>query len=97
MGSKTGTIRGSIIQFPYSELHEATDNFSNSNLIGVGGSSFVYRGTLKDGKTVAIKRLKTLTGPDTDILVLTEVTTHLELYIMTIIKLITFFSSSSSD
>lgn len=62
-----------IVQFSYSELQDATENFSNSNLIGVGGSSYVYRGKLKDGKIVAIKRLKTQKGPDAEFVFLTEV------------------------
>jgi len=54
-------------------LESATEKFSNSNLIGVGGSSSVYRGQLKNGRTVAIKRLITQGGPDADSLFLTEV------------------------
>lgn len=79
LGSRTGTIHGLIVQFSYSELHDATEKFSKSNLIGVGGSSYVYRGKLKNGKTVAIKRLKTQKGPDAVSVFLTEVITpHLE-------------------
>ncbi|PON42611.1 Serine/threonine protein kinase [Parasponia andersonii] len=66
LGSKTGAIHGVIIQFTYSELQNATEKFSNSSLIGVGGSSYVYRGKLKDGRTVAIKQLKNQKGPDAD-------------------------------
>ncbi|EXB38677.1 Receptor-like serine/threonine-protein kinase NCRK [Morus notabilis] len=40
---------------------------------GVGGSSYVYRGKLKNGKTVAIKRLKTQKGPDAVSVFLTEI------------------------
>ncbi|OWM73791.1 hypothetical protein CDL15_Pgr026895 [Punica granatum] len=58
------TIHGTICQFPYIELEYATNNFSNSNLIGLGGSSYVYRGQLKNGRVVAIKRLKDHGGPD---------------------------------
>lgn len=73
LGSRTGTIHGLIVQFSYSELHDATEKFSKSNLIGVGGSSYVYRGKLKNGKTVAIKRLKTQKGPDAVSVFLTEI------------------------
>ncbi|XWS74305.1 hypothetical protein CRYUN_Cryun02cG0203400 [Craigia yunnanensis] len=62
---KTGTILGTICRFAYSELENATNNFSNSNLIGLGGTSYVYRGQLKDGRIVAVKRLK-IRGPDAD-------------------------------
>ncbi|XP_062082120.1 receptor-like serine/threonine-protein kinase NCRK isoform X2 [Humulus lupulus] len=72
-GNETGKIYGVIIQFSYSELQNATENFANSNLIGVGGSSYVYRGKLKDGRTVAVKRLKNQKGPDADSVFLTEI------------------------
>ncbi|KAG6581696.1 putative leucine-rich repeat receptor-like protein kinase, partial [Cucurbita argyrosperma subsp. sororia] len=42
--------------FSYDELKQCTNNFSTSNMIGSGGFGMVYRGTLKDGKVVAIKR-----------------------------------------
>jgi RIO-like serine/threonine protein kinase len=71
--SKRGNTHGTIIQFSYSQLESATEKFSNSNLIGVGGSSYVYRGQLKNGRTVAIKRLRSQRGPDAEFLFLTEV------------------------
>ncbi|KZV39759.1 receptor-like serine/threonine-protein kinase NCRK [Dorcoceras hygrometricum] len=64
---KIGALRGSIIQFSYSELESATNRFSDANLIGLGGSSHVYRGDLRDGRTVAIKRMKIQGGPDAEI------------------------------
>ncbi|KAK8598365.1 hypothetical protein V6N13_094337 [Hibiscus sabdariffa] len=72
--NKTGTVLGTIGQFAYSELENATNKFSNSNLIGLGGSSYVYRGQLKDGRIVAVKRLKIQGGsPDADSIFSTEV------------------------
>ncbi|KAG6762013.1 hypothetical protein POTOM_032497 [Populus tomentosa] len=71
--SKTEIIHGNLILFTYSELEHATNKFSHSNLIGLGGSSYVYRGQLKDGRTVAVKRLKAQGGPDADFLFSTEV------------------------
>lgn len=71
--SRTGTLQGTIIQFSYSELESATNNFSDSNLIGVGGSSHVYCGRLIDGRIVAVKRMKTLGGPDAESALLKEV------------------------
>ncbi|WOK95399.1 receptor-like serine/threonine-protein kinase NCRK isoform X2 [Canna indica] len=64
--SGSGTLPGIIAQFPYVELEDATDRFSTNNLIGVGGSSNVYRGQLKDGKIVAIKKLRPLGRPEVD-------------------------------
>ncbi|XP_051198838.1 probable receptor-like serine/threonine-protein kinase At5g57670 [Lolium perenne] len=43
--------------FSYDEIHRATDGFRAGNLVGRGGSSEVYRGTLTDGRAVAVKRL----------------------------------------
>ncbi|GMI96987.1 hypothetical protein like AT2G28250 [Hibiscus trionum] len=72
--NKTGTVLGTICQFAYSELENATNKFSDSNLIGLGGSSYVYRGQLKDGRIVAVKRLKIQGGsPDADSIFSTEV------------------------
>ncbi|XP_044469795.1 receptor-like serine/threonine-protein kinase NCRK isoform X2 [Mangifera indica] len=71
--NKTWTIHKTIIQFSYSELLYATDKFSDSNLIGHGGSSHVYRGQLKGGRIVAVKRFKTQGGPDADSVFSTEI------------------------
>ncbi|KDP21527.1 hypothetical protein JCGZ_21998 [Jatropha curcas] len=45
------------MNFTLPELQAATDNFSQENLIGKGGYAEVYKGRLKNGKLVAIKRL----------------------------------------
>jgi RIO-like serine/threonine protein kinase len=41
----------------FKELEEATDKFSEANVIGHGGFGVVYRGVLRDGTVAAIKRL----------------------------------------
>ncbi|XP_050947690.1 receptor-like serine/threonine-protein kinase NCRK isoform X2 [Cucumis melo] len=71
--TKSRSLCGIIIQFSYSELENATEKFSSSHLVGRGGSSFVYRGELRDGRTVAVKRLNIQGGPDVDYLFLTEI------------------------
>ncbi|XP_010545704.1 PREDICTED: proline-rich receptor-like protein kinase PERK15 [Tarenaya hassleriana] len=48
--------------FTYEELSRATSNFSNMNLIGQGGFGYVHKGTLQDGRIVAIKQLKAGSG-----------------------------------
>ncbi|MBA0738355.1 hypothetical protein Gogos_011723 [Gossypium gossypioides] len=42
--------------FSYDELKKCTNNFSESNELGYGGYGKVYKGTLSDGQSVAIKR-----------------------------------------
>ncbi|XP_042506811.1 putative receptor-like protein kinase At1g80870 [Macadamia integrifolia] len=44
-------------RFSYKELKSATNVFSEGNSIGKGGSGAVFRGILRDGKSVAVKRL----------------------------------------
>ncbi|KAJ6885602.1 hypothetical protein NC651_026283 [Populus alba x Populus x berolinensis] len=43
-------------------IHEATKQFSDENKLGQGGFGPVYRGTLEDGKEVAVKRLSRTSG-----------------------------------
>lgn len=43
-------------QFPLVAVQEATDNFSESMIIGFGGFGKVYKGILKDNTKVAVKR-----------------------------------------
>ncbi|CAA0820861.1 Probable LRR receptor-like serine/threonine-protein kinase [Striga hermonthica] len=44
--------------FTHSDILKATGNFSNERIIGMGGSGTVYRGTLPDGRQVAVKKLQ---------------------------------------
>ncbi|MFS7984394.1 putative protein kinase RLK-Pelle-DLSV family [Helianthus anomalus] len=48
---------GPITLFSLSTLVAATNNFSDSNKLGQGGFGPVYKGCLKDGREVAVKRL----------------------------------------
>lgn len=43
--------------FSYAELRSATDNFNRSNKVGRGGFGTVYKGTIRNGREVAVKVL----------------------------------------
>ncbi|XP_019196517.1 PREDICTED: probable LRR receptor-like serine/threonine-protein kinase At1g56130 [Ipomoea nil] len=43
--------------FSYAELKAGTSDFSPSNKLGEGGFGSVYKGTLEDGRNVAVKQL----------------------------------------
>ncbi|XP_058090400.1 cysteine-rich receptor-like protein kinase 43 isoform X2 [Magnolia sinica] len=49
-------LRGTV-NFNYQELKSATRNFSEENKVGGGGFGDVYMGVMRDGKTVAVKKL----------------------------------------
>lgn len=91
---RIGIIHGTVIHFHYSELERATNKFSDSNLIGVGGSSHVYRGHLKDGRTVAVKRLETSKGLNSDAEFLKEVDILSRLHHCHIVPLLGYCSIS---
>lgn len=55
------------VSFDIQEIKTATDNFSDANLIGQGGFATLYRGTLPDGRRIAVKKIRNCTpGDDTD-------------------------------
>lgn len=49
-------LRGPV-NYKYSVLKSATRNFTEENKLGEGGFGDVYKGTLKNGKVVAVKKL----------------------------------------
>ncbi|KAH0916146.1 hypothetical protein HID58_030592 [Brassica napus] len=67
-GSQRGQSNDSAIlgtgqtHFSYEELAEITQGFSRHNILGEGGFGCVYKGTLHDGKVVAVKQLKAGSG-----------------------------------
>ncbi|XP_019261042.1 PREDICTED: cysteine-rich receptor-like protein kinase 10 [Nicotiana attenuata] len=50
------------LQYDFSTIRAATDNFSNANKLGQGGFGPVYKGKLPNGEEVAVKRLSADSG-----------------------------------
>jgi Leucine-rich repeat (LRR) protein len=46
-----------LLKITLVDILEATNNFCKTNIIGDGGFGTVYKATLRDGKTVAVKKL----------------------------------------
>ncbi|MED6143554.1 hypothetical protein PIB30_007503 [Stylosanthes scabra] len=63
-GAKTIPFEASaplkLQRFSYKDLKLASNGFDSCNIIGKGGSGTVFRGILKDGKLIAIKRLDSM-------------------------------------
>ncbi|KAJ8758998.1 hypothetical protein K2173_003236 [Erythroxylum novogranatense] len=53
----TKRLHGSSV-YTLKEMEEATCSFSDDNLLGKGGFGRVYRGTLRSGEVVAIKKME---------------------------------------
>ncbi|XP_008812173.2 protein NSP-INTERACTING KINASE 3 [Phoenix dactylifera] len=49
---------GHLKRYSFKELRVATNNFNAKNILGKGGYGIVYKGCLRDGTVVAVKRLK---------------------------------------
>ncbi|MCO5602653.1 hypothetical protein L7F22_056788 [Adiantum nelumboides] len=54
---KQDVLRHAFLKLTLQEIQIATNNFSPANVLGAGGAGVVYKGTTKDGKTVAFKKL----------------------------------------
>ncbi|XP_030456852.2 cysteine-rich receptor-like protein kinase 44 [Syzygium oleosum] len=50
------------LQYDLSTIRAATNDFSDANKLGQGGFGTVYKGTLTDGKVIAVKRPSTAIG-----------------------------------
>ncbi|KAI3470646.1 hypothetical protein Pfo_027309 [Paulownia fortunei] len=50
-----GTVES--LQYDFGTIRDATDDFSQANMLGQGGFGAVYKGKLLDGQEIAVKRL----------------------------------------
>ncbi|KAH7675704.1 Non-specific serine/threonine protein kinase protein [Dioscorea alata] len=56
-GDESEFVSDESIGFDLATLRDATNNFSEENKLGTGGFGVVYKGVLRDGKEIAVKRL----------------------------------------
>lgn len=57
LGQISNAFNKSCLSFKYENLEKATNYFDAARKIGQGGAGSVFKGTLPNGKTVAVKRL----------------------------------------
>nr|CAB3461106.1 unnamed protein product [Digitaria exilis] len=60
LGDDEGMRSSEPLQYNLSTLRAATNNFSEENKLGKGGFGPVYKGTIQNGKEIAVKRLSTI-------------------------------------
>ncbi|XP_040988774.1 probable LRR receptor-like serine/threonine-protein kinase At1g74360 [Juglans microcarpa x Juglans regia] len=58
LSDKIKVIRLDKTAFTHADILKATSNFSEERIIGKGGFGTVYRGSLPDGREVAVKKLQ---------------------------------------
>eukprot|EP01018_Ginkgo_biloba_P008804 Gb_01656 [translate_table: standard] len=63
-GGQSFAIPNSQLNFKYETLEIATKNFDPANKLGEGGFGSVYKGTLPEGREIAVKRLFYNLGQD---------------------------------
>ncbi|XP_074267408.1 cysteine-rich receptor-like protein kinase 15 [Silene latifolia] len=61
-----GLGEAELVQYDFSTMKTATGHFSAENTLGKGGFGYVYKGTLKNGDQLAIKRLSSTSGQGTE-------------------------------
>lgn len=64
---------GHLKCYSFKELRVATNHFNSKNILGKGGYGIVYKGCLRDGTIVAVKRLKDYNAVGGEIQFQTEV------------------------
>ncbi|KAI8535589.1 hypothetical protein RHMOL_Rhmol10G0186000 [Rhododendron molle] len=82
-------------KFTWREIQLATDNFSESNIIGQGGFGKVYKGVLSDNIKIAVKRLTDYHSPGGEAAFLMEVQLISVAVHRNLLRLIGFCTTSS--
>ncbi|KAH7651519.1 Non-specific serine/threonine protein kinase protein [Dioscorea alata] len=90
--SSSLSFPGAPVFFSFHVLQSATENFSR--LIGTGGFGSVYKGTLRDGTLIAVKKLERML-PQGEREFITEVTTIGSMHHMNLVSLRGFCSEGS--
>ncbi|KAH7286985.1 hypothetical protein KP509_32G031700 [Ceratopteris richardii] len=80
--------------FTLDELEQATNNFSSDNILGEGGFGQVFKGILKDGTAVAIKRFGGRGHGDREFVVEVEMLSRL--HHRNLVKLVGYYVSRDS-
>ncbi|KAJ4775541.1 Receptor protein kinase [Rhynchospora pubera] len=88
-------IPGLPTRFTIKDLEAATGNFQFQALIGEGASGAVFKGTLADGSTIAVKRIKW--QPSGVMEFRTEITIIASLQHVNLVRLLGYCLSSSGD
>ncbi|KAL0924245.1 hypothetical protein M5K25_005061 [Dendrobium thyrsiflorum] len=86
------SMPGAPVYFSFHDLQMATNNFSR--LLGTGGFGSVYKGTLRDGTLVAVKKLERIL-PHGEREFVTEVSTIGAMHHMNLVNLCGFCSERS--
>nr|XP_027078316.1 probable LRR receptor-like serine/threonine-protein kinase At5g63710 isoform X3 [Coffea arabica] len=86
---------GQLRRFSWREIQLATDNFSESSVIGQGGFGKVYKGMLSDNTKVAVKRLTDYHSPGGEAAFLREVQLISVAVHKNLLRLIGFCTTSS--
>ncbi|KAF5175921.1 Cysteine-rich receptor-like protein kinase, partial [Thalictrum thalictroides] len=60
------------LQFNFATVEAATDNFSDSNMLGAGGFGTVYKGKLSEEREIAVKRMSRNSGQGMEKLLIYE-------------------------
>jgi hypothetical protein len=82
---------GHVKHFAFHDLQSAMNNFNSKNILGQGGFGIVYKGCLRNGTLVAVKRLK-----DPDVTDEVQFQTKVELIVLAVHRNLIFLSRGTN-